>query len=108
MTNKKLIALFVILIVTNVIILAFCTIYLVKEQKKRTDYYELSYDDFAICYDDDNYCYEIFTEDKMYTIREDRLKVVYDTETYIVIFDNNYKWQYNKAILVIGVKGNDE
>ena len=70
--------------------------------------YELTYDDFTICYDDDNYCYEIFTEDKMFTIRESELKVIYDTETYIVIFDNNYKWQYNKAILVIGVKVNEE
>lgn len=107
MTNKKMIALFVILIVIWVIILTFGAIYLVKEQTKRTNYDELTYDEFTICYDDDNYCYEIFTEDKKYIIQESRLKVQYDTETYIVIFDNNYKWQYNKAFLVIGVKGNE-
>ena len=109
MKNERFLnILYGLIIGIGIIIITFGTIYLVKEQKKRTDYDELTYYDFNISYDDDNYCYEIFTEDKMYIIRESQLDVQYDDETYIVIFDNDYKWQYNKAILVIGVKGNEE
>lgn len=109
MANKRLLnILYGLNICIGLAIIIFGTIYLVKEWKKRNDYDELTYYDFKISYDDDNYCYEIFTEDKMYIIRESQLDVQYDDETYIVIFDNNYKWQYNKAILVIGVKGNEE
>lgn len=94
---------FGLIIGIGLIIITLCTIYLVKEWKQRNNYDELTYYDFTICYDDDNYCYEIFTEDKMYIIRESQLDVIYDDETYIVIFDNNYKWHYNKAILFIGI-----
>lgn len=77
---------------------------LIKTYVKRTTYSELTYYDFKISYDDDNYCYEIFTEDKTYTIRESKLDVKYDgDENYIVIYDNNYDWYYNKAILFMGV-----
>ena len=102
------------LILIVLLIIALCVtsallIYLIKKQIKRLNYDELTYYDFNISYDDDNYCYEIFTEDKMYTIRESQLDIKYDSdETYIVIFDNNYDWFYNKAILVIGVKGNEK
>lgn len=106
MKNKDII--YWLIIGIGIIIITLCTIFLVKEWKQRNDYDELTYYDFNISYDDDNYCYEIFTEDKMYMIRKSQLDVKYDDETYIVIFDNNYKWQYNKAILVIGVKGNED
>lgn len=97
-----------LLIGIGIIIITLCTIYLVKEWKRRNDYDELTYYDFKISYDDDNYCYEFFTEDKKYIILESQLDIKYDDETYLVIFDNNYKWRYNKAILFIGVERNEE
>jgi len=110
MTNEKCKNIFLIcgLILSICIFMAIivsCSIYLANEQTKRTNYDELTYYNFEICYDDDNYCYEIFTDGKKYEIRESQFNVKYDDETYIVIFDNNYKWQYNKAILFIGIKG---
>ena len=106
--SKKMIVWLSLIIIIVAYTFTFGTIYLVERLSKRTNYDELTYYDFNISYDDDNCCYEIFTEDKKYIIQESQLKVIYDTETYIVIFDNNYDWQYNKAILVIGVKRNDE
>lgn len=108
MTNKQCFRISCLIICIGIIIIILSVIYLVKEQSKRTNYDELTYYDFTICYDDDNYCYEIFTEDKVFTIRRSQLDVIYDDETYIVIFDNNYKWEYNKAILVIGVENKND
>ena len=82
---------------------AFGVIFLVDEQNKRTNYDELTYYDFNIDYDDDSHYYEIFTKDKTHMIHKSNLDVYYGNETYIVIFDNNYDWFHNKAILVIGV-----
>lgn len=104
MTDKKFFIIYGLIICILIIIATFCIIYLVKEQNKRTDYDELIYYDFEISYDDDNYCYEIFTNDKRYTIRESQLSIKYDIETHIVVYDNNYNETYNKAILFLGVK----
>lgn len=103
MTSKKEILKICGLMIIGFVIGAICLIFLIKIQTKRTTYNELTYYDFKISYDDDNYCYEIFTEDKTYTIHESKLDVKYDDETYIVVYDNNYDWDYNKAILFIGV-----
>lgn len=108
MTDKKFFGIYALIICIGIIIITFCTIYLVKKQNKRTDYDELTYYDFEISYDDDNYCYEIFTNDKRYTIRESQLSIKYDIETYIVVYDNNYDWNYNKAILFLGVRKGDD
>lgn len=108
MTSKKRIVLLSLIIIIVAYMFVFGIIYLVERLSKRTNYDELTYYDFNISYDDDNYCYEIFTEDKKYIIHESKLDIKYGNETFIVIFDNNYDWFYNKAILVIGVKGNDE
>ena len=106
MSKKRIVWLSLIIIIVAYTFV-FGIVYLVEKQSKRTNYDELTYYDFKISYDDDNYCYEIFTEDKKYIIRESKLDIKYGDETYIVIFDNNYDWQYNKAILIIGVKGNE-
>lgn len=99
--DKQIFIVSVVLIVEFVMII--CLIFATNYLNKRTTYNELTYYDFNISYDDDNYCYKIFTDDKTYTISEKRLIVKYDSENYIVVYDNNYDWYYNKAILFIGV-----
>lgn len=95
----------ILIVIIFICIITLCAISFAKKENKRTNYHELTYcvEDFYICYDDDNYCYEIFTKDKTYTIRESQLDIKYDDVTYIVISDNNYDWRYNKAILFIGI-----
>lgn len=96
--------------IIGICIIMACVITLVDEHNKSTSYDELTYflNDFHFCYDDDEHCYEIFTDDKKYIIHEKQLSVKYDRETHIIIYDNNYDWHYNKAILFLGVEENDK